>query len=241
MDNKFIREYRVSSTQIDHRAQMGMVQVLGVNQDNFCEYFKVLGCDGLTMIPLAQCFFVTTKTRFKIQKSIDWLDDIVVESTISKKSVARIECDCNILDKDGNICACGRQELCPMDSETRRLRMVNTTLFPKDIIPSAINDVELNRLNFDDANNHKIVEVEYSNIDFFGHTNNVEYVKIMLNVLPIDFIKSIHIYDCEIHYIHESRVGDHLDIGYSILDGEIQFVVRNGDAIITRARLLYNR
>ena len=239
MIDTFEKTYNILSTQIDHRAQLGMVQILGLNQDNFCEFFKLLGCDGITMIPVANCFFVATKTRFKILSSPRWLDDVRVISSISKKSVARIECDCTIVDESGNVCAYGKQELCAMDSNTRRLRMVDTTLFPRDISIGEPNDITFDKLDFDNCDSVTQVTVQYSNTDFFGHTNNVEYVKMMLDVLPVDLVRSIEITDFEIHYIKESKAQDVLDIKYRIGDDSVLFEIYRDDAIITKAKMIY--
>ena len=234
MDNTFVKDYKIASTQIDHNASLGILQVLGLNQDNFCEYFKVLGCDGLTMIPIAKCFFVTTKSKFKILKQPHWLDIVRVTSSIAKRSTARIECDCSIVDSEGNLCAYGKQELCAMDSENRHLRMVDSTLFPSDIVPANSNDIEFSKLSFEQGKNHLVVPVKFSNIDFFGHTNNIEYLKIMLDILPADLVNKITITGCEIHYLRESKMGDYLDIYYTILDDKIQFIAYKDNEIINK-------
>jgi hypothetical protein len=59
---------KVLSSWTDINMELGLAQALSVVQDNMCEYFRELKCDGPTMVPVCNCFLVVTKTKIKFNK-----------------------------------------------------------------------------------------------------------------------------------------------------------------------------
>ena len=86
MKKVYQQELKVLSTQLDMNAEMGLIGSLQVVQDNMCEFFEDLGCDGITMIPVCNSFFVVTKTKIVFNKNLHWLDKFKVDSQISSKT-----------------------------------------------------------------------------------------------------------------------------------------------------------
>ena len=83
--------------------------------------------------------------------------------------------------------------------------------------------------------------LKLNNVDYFGHTNNVEYVKMMYGACSCEFLRSIKIETFEIHHIKESREFDKLDIYVNQAENEINFGIKNGDAIIAEAKMTYHK
>lgn len=226
----------------DANANVGLTHTLSYLQDNMCEYFKSLGCDGITMIPIAKCFWVMTKTKVKFNSTIRWMDNITLETDLCKETSIRLNILNNILDDNGNLLVEGMQEICAIDSETRRVRGVESTILPRGI---EIDEGKIPALNFvkfdeelDDKFYVKNITVDSRNIDFFGHTNNVEYARFMLSTFTGDEVKNLVPDEFEIHYIAESREGDELSIYRKDIGGSYYFEIKNKNRVICKAMLI---
>lgn len=242
MKTRYVQNVKVLSSMTDAKAEMGLAHTLSYLQDNMCEFFKALGCDGITMIPIAKCFWVMTKTKVKFNSTVKWMDNIVLETGLSKKTSARLNIYNNILDTSGNMIVEGMQEICAVDSETRKLRLVSTTALPEDI---EVDEDKIPTTNFtkfeeelDESYLRKNYIVDSRSIDFFGHTNNVEYARIMFSTFTGIEVNSLVPREFEIHYIAESREGDNLLV-YRKDDGDSHyFEIKCGERVISKALLV---
>ena len=128
-----------------------------------------------------------------------------------------------------------------MDADKRSLRTIDTTLLPLDIEVTAESELGFSKLNFDmlDENLVKTLTVDCANLDFYKHVNNVEYVRLMVSTLDLDFLIGNTICDFEIHYLNECRFGDQLDIYKKDVGNSVEFEIRKNGATISKARLNY--
>jgi len=235
------QDLKVLSSWTDTNIEMGLVQSLSVVQDNMCEFFRKLGCDGLTMVPVCNCFFVVTKTKIQFNNFLKWLDKFRLVSQISNKTRIKLNLCTDLIDESGNVFASCVQEMCAMDATERSLRMLNTTLVPEDLEVSKDSDIGFVRLNFDMTEDDLVFvkKVDVTNLDFYKHTNNVEYVRMMFSTLDLDFVTNNKVKDFEIHYVTESRFGNELKLYRRISDSSVTFEIRKGENVVVKALLNY--
>lgn len=234
---------KIPSSKIDYNGKVGIIQALEIFQDNMCEYYKRLNCDGIYMIPRCHAFWALVKTKIKFYEDVEWLDKCNIKTDICKVSNVRMNLCSGLYDKDGKVAISCLQEMCGVDSDSRKLRMVDSIpFFPKDIeVEDNFSGLSFEKLDFALGEDSfcKSVIIGVSNVDFFAHTNNVEYVKLMLSTCTFDFIKSMKVLDFEIVYIKESVIDDELKI-YKKDTGEIlYFEIRKNGNCITKARINY--
>ena len=78
------------------------------------------------------------------------------------------------------------------------------------------------------------VRVRSCDIDFSRHTNNVEYVKFILNTYSVNELLCRPVKQMEIFYINQSFENDKLQV-YKFADGIKDFVeIKKGDTAIVR-------
>ena len=243
MKKIFKQDIKVLASQIDIKTEMGLVQSVGIIQDNMCEYFKELKCDGLTLIPQCGCFFVVTKTKVSFNRFAKWLDVFKVSTELFSKSRIVVNLKTDFTDNNtGEVFAICYQELCAMDKDSRKLRMINTTPFPVDLdcISDGVEKVfDRFAIEYSDADLVDSVEVKNVNIDMYRHTNNVEYVRFLMSTFDIDFISSSRVTDFEIHYVSESKLGDILDLYRTQVGNNVFFEIRCENAVVARAKLAF--
>lgn len=235
MNTKYIQELKVLSSQIDSEAKMGIVQNFSIVQDNMCEYYKNVDCDGLSMVPTHNCFFVVTKTRLKILDYARWLDNIFVSTNLVKLTPARMNLLTEI-SKNSNVISYALQEMCAIDNDSRKMRLLNTTKYPANTdIDTCKFDIDFDKIESNFIEEKYLVDeikVKVSQIDFYRHINNVEYIKLMLNTLTLDEVNNAKFNDIQINYLHECREGDILKIYRKIINNEYIFtVVRDGEIV----------
>jgi acyl-ACP thioesterase len=223
--------------------QMGILSSLGVAQDNMCEFFKAIKCDGPTMIPKTNCFFVMLKNKIHINDFKSWLDEFSVRTELVSQTRIRLSVQTKFLDDSGSVFATCLQEMCPMDVTTRKERMVADTTLPEDMELTDNAELNFEKMTFDlsEENLVQTKQIDATNIDIYKHTNNLEYVRFMLSTFDMDFIENNTLTDIEIHYICESRFGDNLKIFRRIENDVIYFQINNGDKVITKAIVNYQK
>ena len=239
--DEYIRKFKLPASLIDVNAKLGFVDAISCLQDNMCEYFRSLGCDGLTMLPICNAFFVITKTIIKFNSSAKWLDEIEVKTSIAKKSNIRVNLS-NSIYLNNEIVVEGLQEMCAVDGDERKLRMVDSTLFPKDIAVNNNCNLSFSRMliDFDESDCVEEIVINASHLDFYKHTNNVEYARFVLSTLTIEELTNKEIDTFEIHYINQSVEGDKLKIYKKTIDNIVYFQMVSSDGnVINKSQLIY--
>lgn len=69
----------------------------------------------------------------------------------------------------------------------------------------------------------------YTDIDFNGHCNSVQYLQWMLNALPADEAAALTPKRIDINYLHEIMPEEHISVAYENKDNKIIFEVRDAE------------
>ena len=243
MINILERNMKVESSLTDVNIQFGLIPALTVAQDNMCEYFRQIGCDGILMIPVKNCFFVLSKTKIKFDNFATWLDEFCVKTELVNKSKARVSLQTDF-DSNGKHLATCMHEMCAMDATERTLRAINTTLMPEDLETTKDTELSFDKLNFELTNEDMVGmhRVNVGNLDFYKHTNNLQYVQIMFSTLGLPFVENNVIDEFEIHYLSETINGDVLAIFKKVEDDRVLFQITNVEGkCVTKAMIKYHK
>ena len=128
-----------------------------------------------------------------------------------------------------------------VDTETRRLRTVETTGYPLDM--EHLTDIAVerpfSRMKDILSPEEKVAErvIVSSFIDLPHHTNNIVYCTLFLDTFSVAELETMKITSLEIHYLHETREGDTVHILRRAEPDGFRFSVRSADG--TTAVLAY--
>lgn len=239
MENEYKRQFFIGYSDCDRKINLSVLNSLYLIQDMMTEYFGFLKSDNIILKKENNAIWVLTKTKVHFNKYPTWRD--VIEGTVFTTGIKpiRLETETQFQDKDKNILFYANQEICVIDLTDRKINTVN---YPTGVqIKEGINKEKYLRLNTEFTEADKVYEqkIHSTDIDFSYHTNNVSYVKYILNSLNSDFIDSHKITDFEVHYINESKEGQKLSIYKKIKDNEIEFLIKEENREIARANLKY--
>lgn len=158
-------------------------------------------------------------------------------------SPIRLDVETDFLDEQNNLLFAAKTEMCAIDFTERKIRKIDTLEFPKDLETGHSNFNEpyaKMKTEFEAADMIYSQRVFASDVDFTEHTNNVRYVKFLMNTLDKEFYTHKKATGFEIQFLKESRDGDILDaFRKETNEQECSFEIRKADECIIKAVLNY--
>lgn len=244
MENKYKRKFFIGYTNCDRKISLSLLDSFYLIQDMMTEYFGFLKSDNIILKRENNAIWVLTKTKVHFNNLPVWRD--VVEGTVFTTNIKpiRVGTETQFKDKDNNILFYANQETCAIDLDDRKIKKISTVNYPKDLeIIEGINKEKYLKLNDEFTIDDKVSEqiVHSTDIDFSHHTNNVSYIRFILNSLSSEFLDNCKVTDFEIHYINETKEGQKLEIYRKLKDTNVDFLIKENDREIVRANLKYKR
>lgn len=242
MNTEYESKYEVSYTELGQDTELGLTKSIELVQSLVTDYFASFGSDNKTVKEKDNALWVLSKTKVHFEKFPEWRDFIYGKSYTTKIKPIRVEMETIFRNEKDEYLFGAKQEICPIDVNTRKIRKVSTIHYPKDMETKEAVDTEAySRLieKFDEEDFVYEQKIYSSDIDFSRHTNNAVYVRLIANVLSCDFLDKNQITDFEIHYINESVEGQVLRIYKKERKQEIEFLIKENDREISRAILKY--
>lgn len=242
MKIEYKRKYKVNYTEVDQNLKLALVDAITLQQNMGTEYFESFKSDNVVLRNKNNAAWVVSKTKVHFNKYPNWGDIIDAISYTTKVKSIRVEMETVFKDKNEENLFCTKQEMCPIDLKTRKIRKITTVNYPLDmkIEENVIHEPFLKLSdNFSEDDLVYKQRVFLTDIDYSRHTNNVAYVKFVVNTLSSEFIDKYQITDFEIHYINESREGEELKVYKKEKDYSIKFLIKEGEKEIIRASLNY--
>ena len=201
--------YSLCNTSADLSA-LGAFQLV---EDAICEMMGMLKLDGETCMREYDAMWVFVKNRIEIYNNIHWMDEFITECYITMASGVKLVVD-TVIKSHGKIAVASRAELCAIDHTTQRIRRSNTVGINETTqIETPEINICFNNMDFCPNELSDKVVVRSSDLDFYHHTNNVSYIRYIINQYPDKAkLNPTTICGIEIRYINQSFEGDVLEI-----------------------------
>ncbi len=237
----YTKDYTISYSLIDCSAKLGLVELMNINQDMVTTFFGSIGSDNITLRKKNNAAWIYTKTKVKINDLPVWNTKAKAVSFITSLSPIRLDVETDFFGEKNNLLFAAKTEMCAIDFTERKIRKINTLEFPKDMEAGHSNFNEpyaRMKLEFDSTDLVYSQKVFASDVDFTDHTNNVRYVKFLMNTLDKKFYAEKKLSSFEIQFLKESRDGDVLDIfRKETNEQEYSFEIKKGEESIIKAVL----
>lgn len=184
-------------------------------QDVASRHATLLDIDDYSLLEKDNALWVVSKTKVKINELPRWNDEVSIRTW--PMGAEGVRCNrCYQILKDGKAVINAITEWVIIDAETRMLRKVETTSYPKDIDWITEKSVEERFRRFkDDFSEEDFVYkrlIRSSDIDVTHHTNNVTYITMLLDTFSVKELESMTLKEVEISYLNESLEGETLSI-----------------------------
>lgn len=238
---EYENEEVVTGSKCDAEANLSVMGAITTIQDNVCSFFDMLGIDEIKMKTTYNCIWVYTKNKISFMGKLKFNERFFVKCFISEKTPIKLIVDVAFLNSDRKIVLYSKIEVCIIDLNVQSLRRITPDIMPDDIeIKPSIFNSEFLRINPDVATNIAgIVQVKSTNIDYCNHTNNIEYIRFILNTFSVKDLISKQLQTFEINYVNQTVENDTIEI-YKDDDTLTQtFVLMSNGQVVTKCQLTF--
>lgn len=223
----------VTGDMCDSKLKLSILAADGIVENAVTELMGDLGIDGIVAMEKYKAMWLIVKNNIRFVRRPVWREEFRVRCYISKHTAVKLNIDTIAEGKDGGLLLKARTELAAVDLESGRIRKAATVGFTEDMAHEIVTEgLEFSRFPKTEDNNVDTVTVRSTSLDYCYHTNNIEYVRFVLNSYDSDFFKTHDPAGLEIHYLSQSFEGDKLDIGkIREEDGDLFRIRRDGTEI----------
>ena len=229
----------ILASQCDFSSNLSTLGALQIIQDAICIYFGEMGVDEIRLKRDFNSIWVFTKNKVRFLDFPNWNDKYEVKCFISSLSTVRMVVDTAIyVNKKLKIYA--KTEVCVLNLETQKIQAIKSVLTKEVETTESLEKMQFDKLNdFDDLEIIKTHKVNSTSIDYCIHTNNIEYVRFILDVYESKFLLEHKLDELQINYVSQTMENDVLDIARNIRGNEYSFEIKNGQNVAVRCKLLF--
>ena len=237
----FSQERTISSAFIDSSVKMGIAQSVLMVQDNLTECFSKLGCDGLVYREKYHAFWVFTKSKLKFLRRPDWREKIVASTFPVDNAGFKVHVQTVLQDMKGNTLIKANQEACVLDMDKHRPVKISTLNYPKDNFPDSVFDEPFEKIctDFSDEDFKFEQVIRAQHIDMSHHMNNIEYIKLALNVFTDDFLLAHEPESLEVHYTGESKEGQTLRVYAKTVGAVTEIAIKESERTVFEMKIAF--
>ena len=204
----FQKPRTITSAYIDVSGKMGLAQTVLMVQDNITENFGAMKMDNF-VVKEKGGFWVVYKAKFKFLKRPYWRDKVVTTSFPADNQLIRLNENTAITTVEGEPIIFAKQEMCCLSLDRHRPMRLSDVDFPTEGFPDAFMTDEFDRFNVKPEEYEEVYQQKVlpQHIDMSHHMNNIEYVKLALNVFSASDLELCIPSELEVHYLGESEEG----------------------------------
>ena len=193
----------------DYTVRLGYCQSFFLLQNAMIDGFEVYDCGNKGLGEKCNAYWAVTKTKIHINKRAYWGETLEVKADYINDGKLRVNIKTTAFDKDGQLMLSGIQELCVLDKESHRVKRISDTCLPKPEKEEALAAFEKFKIPENLTASYEL-SVKSQHIDMSRHVNNIEYIRMALDLFTVDELINDDISDIEVHYIGECREGESL-------------------------------
>ncbi len=207
------KKQNVSVSMMGTDGNLSVIGSFQIIQDAITELMGLHKIDAFSVKKNFNAFWVFTKTRVKFLKKLPCGDEYYVTSFFSNISIAKMNIDVEIKNKKGEVAIYSKTELCILDINEQKIKKLSGVGVTESLLEDkAPMEITFTKFNADDLPKIDNVQIKSTNIDFSHHTNNLEYVRLVMNTYSVTEIEKKQIKEMEIIYSSQSFENDILDI-----------------------------
>ena len=237
--DKFRYDFYVDYSRVDNLARLSLDSIFQFTQIAITEYFKSLGFDNRTMKIKYNYAWVFTKTKAHIESIPYWDSNIYAKCYVTNIKPVKTDVEVVFYDLNDNILFMVKDEMCVIDLESRKIKKLSDFGFDKtetneSIIDGTYEMVDpANMIKFDDF------KVKFCDIDCTNHTNNVSYIRFIMNSLGAEFLNNKKITDLNFKYHKESRINEYLEVYKNETKDMIDILIKRDNDDIFSIKINY--
>ena len=210
---KLIKHGIMPASICDPNVKLGVTGTFDLVQDYLTEMMSRMEIDGVSLRAKYGCVWVFTRNRTLIERELVWNEPYTAESFISSAKGAKMTVDTALKDENGNICVYSRVEMCAMDLRTLKIKRIREVGIDENThAEEPLMPLEFSRMKHEGLRELEKITVRSGDIDFIQHTNNVSYVRFVMNTYSVKELRERPVRAIEVRYAGQTHEGDVLSI-----------------------------
>jgi medium-chain acyl-[acyl-carrier-protein] hydrolase len=216
--------FKVRSYHMDMNANATIMSIAGYLQEaagNHADYMNF----GFKDMKKSGLFWVLTRVKIVVHEYPKWGDELEVSTWVVNAEKFFSRRDFEIKDKTGKVLVSSISGWMLVHAKEKRPHSIDEVKERFVLMPERKSiDEEIRKIE-GPSNIHStsVYRVKYSDIDIVGHVNNIQYYPIILDSLPFQFRKAMHITSFEINYMAEALAEEILEIQSEQLAGDNEY------------------
>ena len=225
---------KVEISLIGADGDLSVVGVFQIIQDAVTDLLCLHELSAPTLREKYNAIWLFVKTQAKFGKLISCQGEFTVNAFFSYVSLAKIHVDVKITTADGETVIHSRTELCALDIEKQGIRRLPSVGVDVNMpVRRDETNIEFSRFEDGELPTVETVRVRSTCIDMSHHTNNTEYVRMIMNTYTTSQTEAMNINCMELFYTGQSYENDILTIRKAVTNNEHRIVLeKDGKAVI---------
>ena len=147
--------------------------------------------------------------------------------------------DTALRGEDGEICVYSRIEMCALDLASQKIKRIRDVGVGSDThVEEPYRDIEFSRMRHEGLETVDTIKVNSGDIDFIRHTNNVFYVRFIMDTYTVDELREHPVKEIDIRYAVQTHEGDILTVRKAVSDCKELFDVTLGDTVAVECEIV---
>lgn len=213
MNNSYKFDYTVKYSEVDSNFQLRLDSIVSHLEDATGFHSHEMGIDAQMLLESSNAFWVLTKMKLKIERLPQQNELIEIETWPTTVSAVRFNRDYAI-SSDGKRIIMGASEWCTLDYTDRKIRRTNSICYPRDMVHredrSGAGEFLKIRESVCDTDYNHTYRSSFVDIDANKHTNNITYLRMILNCFSPEEFQSLKIDVLQINFISQTFYGDEI-------------------------------
>ncbi len=237
----FENKDKVLGSECDTNANLSVLGTFNKIQDNVCMFFGSLNIHQIELKTKHNSIWLYTKNTVKFLLPLAWNEEFTIKCFFSSITPAKMIVDTVFINKNNEIAVYSKIEAALYDIGTQRLKRTTELGISNEICEKSLMGYDVVKIN----NYEKLlqcdeVKVKLTNLDYSIHTNNVEYIRFILNSYKLNDLSNKTIKEISINYINQSFEGQILNIYKETADNTDTFTIKCNDSNIIKANITFN-
>ena len=215
MNNTYKLDHRIKYSEADSNYKLRLDHIISHFQDITGLHSNEMGIDGKTMLEKSNAFWVLTKVKLKITALPCFDETVEIETWPLPSKGVRFKRDYAI-SKDGKRLVSGSSEWCTLDFTDRKPRRVDSVCYPHDMLhredPSGVGEFLRVKETLDDSDYNHTYRSSFVDIDTNKHTNNIAYLRMILNCFSPEEFEKLEMDEFQIHFLSQTFYGDEVAV-----------------------------
>ena len=236
---KLIKNQRLTASMVASNESLSIIGAFQIIQDAVTDCMGELKIDGISVKRNYNAFWLFVKTRVKFFKKLKWGEEFTVCSFLSSMSLAKLYADVEVRNKSEELVFYARVELCILDIATQRIKKIASVGVDESMLTYATEEITFGKTDDTALSQIEQVKVRSTNIDHSHHTNNLEYLRFIMNTYSVAETEAKAPKEMEVNYLSQSYENDLLDVLKAHSESRDLIVLQKDGKPVIKCEIIY--